>query len=123
MVFATLDDAAEFALSMCDELSNINWRKKGLPDNLNFRIALHAGPVYELNDPLNSATNFYGYHVSQGARIEPITPPGEVYTSEGFAALLEAADSDRYVCDYVGRVPHAKGFGTFPIYHLKRMLY
>ena len=123
MVFATLDDAAEFALSMCDELSNINWRKKGLPDNLNFRIALHAGPVYELNDPLNGATNFYGYHVSQGARIEPITPPGEVYTSEGFAALLEAADSDRYVCDYVGRVPHAKGFGTFPIYHLKRMLY
>ena len=123
MVFATLDDAAEFALSMCDELSSINWRKKGLPDDLNFRIALHAGPVYELSDPLNGATNFYGYHVSQGARIEPITPPGEVYTSEGFAALLEAADSDRYVCDYVGRVPHAKGFGTFPIYHLKRMLY
>ncbi len=123
MVFPDLVSASSFALNLCDELQSISWRKKGLPEGLNFRVALHAGPVYELKDPLTGIMNYYGYHVSQSARIEPITPPGEVYTSEGFAALLAISGSKEFVCDYVGRVPYAKGFGTFPIYHLRRLLF
>jgi len=29
-------------------------------------------------------------HVSRAARIEPITPPGQVYASQAFAALAAA---------------------------------
>ena len=120
MVFDTLASAAEFSLTLCDEISKVDWRRKGLPHRLNFRIALHAGPVYQMNDPVTGENNYYGYHISKGARIEPITPPGQVYTSEHFAALIAAHGITDYVCDYVGRVPHAKDFGTFPLYHLKR---
>ena len=120
MVFDSLRSAAEFSLTLCDHISRVDWRRKGLPDKLNFRIALHAGPVYLMNDPATGEPNYYGYHISKGARIEPITPPGQVYTSEHFAALIAAHGIKEYVCDYVGRVPHAKDFGTFPLYHLKR---
>jgi class 3 adenylate cyclase len=61
-----------------------------------------------------------GQHISQAARIEPITPPGEVYASESFAALSASEGVDTFVCEYVGRVPLAKAFGTFPLFHVKR---
>ena len=120
MVFDSLDAAAEFSLTLCDSISRVDWSRKGLPSKINFRISLHAGPVYMMNDPVTDQMNYYGYHISKGARIEPITPPGQVYTSEHFAALMAARGIKQYVCDYVGRVPHAKDFGTFPLYHLKR---
>lgn len=120
MVFDTIEAAAELCLTLCEKLDEVNWRQKGLPDKLSFRMALHAGPVYKLHDAITGQYNYYGYHVSQGARLEPITPPGEVYTSESFAALMAARGVKGYTCDYVGRVPLAKGFGTLPIYHLKR---
>jgi hypothetical protein len=57
------------------------------------------------------------------ARIEPISPPGHVYASQAFAALAEAEASPKsrapFACEYVGQVPLAKGYGTFPMYHLR----
>ena len=120
MVFNELDQAAEFSLKLCENLHEINWRQKGLPQNLSLRMALHAGPVYRLWDPVTEQPNYYGYHISKGARLEPITPPGQVYTSESFAALMTARGIKGYACDYVGRIIHPKKFGTHPIYHLKR---
>ena len=35
-----------------------------------------------------------GSHVSRTARIEPVTPPGEVYVTEAFAAALELQGRD-----------------------------
>ncbi len=119
-VFACVEDAGRFALDLCDRVCRINWPEKGLPDGLNFRIALHAGPVYSCIDPLTRQLNYIGSHVSRAARIEPITPPGQVYASQAFAALAAAQGITAFAFEYIGQIPLAKNAGTFPMYHLRR---
>ena len=58
--------------------------------------------------------------VEFAARIEPITPPGQVYASQAFAALAAAQGVTEFTCDYVGQTPLAKGYGTFATYHVHR---
>ena len=48
-----------------------------------------------------------------------ITPAGQVYASEAFAALAAAQGAVDFSCDYVGQTPMAKGYGTLPIYHVR----
>lgn len=119
-VFSSVKRAGNLALDLCDWVSSTNWEKKGLPKGLNLRIALHAGPIYHCEDPLLKKRSYTGSHVSRAARIEPITPPGQVYASQPFAALVAAEGVKEFVCDYVGQVPLAKGYGTFPTYHIRR---
>jgi class 3 adenylate cyclase len=57
--------------------------------------------------------------VSRAARLEPITPPGQVYASEAFAALAAAQRTPDFTCDYVGQTPMAKAYGTLPAYHVR----
>ena len=73
--------------------------------------------MFETTDPVQGVTNYFGAHVSRTARIEPVTPPGEVYVTEQFAARL-ALEPALFGCDYVGQVPAAKGYGTMRMYHL-----
>jgi len=82
---------------------------------------LHAGPVYECNDPITRQHTYCGTHVSRAARIEPIAPSGQVYASEAFAALAAIQRAPRFACYYVGQTPLAKGYGTFPTYHVRRL--
>lgn len=119
-VFSSVRDAGQFSLDLCDLIVVTDWTKKGLPKDLNLRIALHAGPVYSCIDPVLGQPTFTGTHVSRAARIEPITPPGQVYASQPFAALAAAQDVAEFSCDYVGQTPLAKGYGTFPTYHVRR---
>jgi class 3 adenylate cyclase len=119
-VFDTPAAAGHFALDMCETISSTSWAAFGLPAELNLRIGLHAGPVYEHVDPITGRPNFSGAHVSRAARIEPITPTGQVYASEPFAALCAADGNSDLVCDYVGQTPLAKGYGTFRTYHVRR---
>jgi class 3 adenylate cyclase len=118
-VFSDVHVAGNFALQLADLVTKTKWGKKGLPPELNLRIALHAGPVYEFNDPITKRISFSGTHVSRAARIEPITPPGQVYASEAFAALSAAKRARNFICDYVGQTPMAKGYGTLPTYHVR----
>jgi class 3 adenylate cyclase len=118
-VFDDVDVAGKFALELADTVARTNWAKKGLRAELNLRIALHAGPVYEFKDPITGRRNYSGTHVSRAARIEPITPPGQVYASEAFAALAAAQRARTFNCDYVGQTPMAKGYGTLPVYHVR----
>ncbi len=90
-----------------------------MPADLSLRIALHAGPVYEFDDPITGSRTYGGTHVSRAARIEPITPAGQVYASEAFAALAAACRTSSFSCDYVGQTPLAKGYGTLPTYHVR----
>lgn len=119
-VFSDVDVAGNFALQLADLVTKQNWEKKGLPRGLNLRIALHAGPVYEFDDPITGNRSYSGTHMSRAARIEPITPPGQVYASEAFAALTAARGVTDFACDYVGQTPMAKGYGTLPTYHVRR---
>jgi class 3 adenylate cyclase len=119
-VFSDIDHAGNFALQLADLVTKQNWEEKGLPQGLNLRIALHAGPVYEFEDPVTGNRNYSGAHVSRAARIEPIAPPSQVYASEAFAALSAAQRTQDFTCDYVGQTPMAKGYGTLPMYHVRR---
>ncbi len=119
-VFSDVDLAGKFALDLADFVAATKWKEKGFRSGLNLRIGLHAGPVYEFDDPITGSRSYSGTHVSRAARIEPITPPGQVYASELFAALAAARHGEDFICDYVGQTPMAKGYGTLPTYHVRR---
>ena len=68
-------------------------------------------------DPITGSPIYTGPHTSRAARIEPITPPGQVYASSAFAAVA-AASGTRFEMKYVGRMPLAKGYGSLGLYHL-----
>jgi class 3 adenylate cyclase/tetratricopeptide (TPR) repeat protein len=119
VVFADAADAARYALALRDRVAATDWRRRGLPAELNLRIALHAGPVFTCVDPVIRRRNWVGTHVSRAARIEPVTPPGEVYVSQAFAALVSSRPGRRYRFDYVGQLPLAKGYGSFATYHMR----
>jgi class 3 adenylate cyclase/tetratricopeptide (TPR) repeat protein len=121
LVFSDVEAAGRLALDICDLVTTVKWDRHGLPKALNLRIGLHAGPVYEFTDPITNRISHSGTHVSRAARIEPITPAGQVYASEAFAALAAARRVRGFTCDYAGQTPMAKGYGTFPTYHVRRI--
>ena len=104
-VFASVQDAGNFALQLRDRICAIDWQARGLPRDLNLRISLHAGPVYSYQDPCFRKLQYAGSHIIRAARIEPITPPGQVYASQQFAALAASQRLRDFTCDYIGRIP------------------
>jgi class 3 adenylate cyclase len=117
--FDSVRVAGLFALDLSDEVEGTKWSEKYHLPPLRIRIGLHAGPVFFCKDPL-LGWNCMGTHVSHGARIEPITPKGEVYASREFAALSEAELVKEFSCHYAGEREYAKKYGVFPIYYLER---
>jgi class 3 adenylate cyclase len=119
LVFSDPLAAARCAIAMRDAVRHTDWGKRGLPPDLKMRIGLHAGPVHRVREPLVDRDNFFGFHMNQAARIDPITQPGNVYASEAFASLLLADRRSTLDCRYVGVVVLPKKFGSYPIYHIK----
>ncbi len=120
MVFARVHEAARFALQLSDLVKRTDWSARGLPEAMSIRIALHSGPVYRGYNPLTGSITYTGPHTSRAARIEPITPPGQVYASGAFAAVTAAYGVGDLSLSYVGRMPLAKDYGAFEIYHVDR---
>ena len=118
LVFKGAQEAGRFALDLIDRVGATRWEDVGLPAGLDLRIGLHAGPVYLCDDPVTEQSNCIGMHVSHAARIEPITPPGQVFASQAFAALAAAEGVRDFACHYVGQTPLAKGYGIYPTYHV-----
>lgn len=135
-IFAVLPAAvsmAEYALLLQQTAADLDPGDFALPNPVQFRVGLHAGPVFQGRDPLTGRPNVYGHHVNQAARIEPVAAPGQVYASEQFVALLQAEENaarhaaestgeiyqTRFEFDYLGILPLAKRYGTRPVYHLK----
>jgi class 3 adenylate cyclase len=119
LVFDDAPVAADCALSIGAMVRDTDWHEVGLPADIDIRIALHAGPAYEYDDPISGLRGYSGMHVSRAARIEPVTPPGQIYASEAFAALLAFDDTaSRFRCEYVGTVPLAKSYGRMRTYRL-----
>jgi class 3 adenylate cyclase len=116
LVFDSMRDTGAFALRLCERVRTADWRAVGFRHDVALRIGLHAGPAYAFLDPVTGRRNFIGAHVSRAARIEPITPPGEVYASQAFAALARSEGAQGFTCAYVGQTPMAKAYGTFPTY-------
>jgi hypothetical protein len=87
---------------------------------MGLRLAGHVGPVFDCFDAVTKQRSFFGSHVTRTARMEPVTPEGEVFVTEPFAAAL-ALGAEEFACDYVGDVPAAKGFGSLRMCVLKRV--
>jgi class 3 adenylate cyclase len=112
--------AAECAIALQDTMRSLDLEAAGLPRHLGLRIGVHAGPVVEAEDPIRHERNFYGQCVTRTARLEPRTPEGSVYVTDAFAALLALDVDDGVQCQFVGHIPAAKNYGTFPMYSLTR---
>jgi class 3 adenylate cyclase len=120
LVFKSVRDAGAFALDLCDLVTQTRWEDHALPSDLTMRIALHAGPVVRYRDPITGQLSHTGTHVTRAARIEPITPPGQVYASQGFAALAAVEKITEFTCDFVKQAEWHKNYGTFPTYVVRR---
>jgi class 3 adenylate cyclase len=120
LAFETVRDAGLFALDLCDLMTNTRWDQWDLPGDLKLRIGVHAGPVCRCFDPILGAQTWTGAHVARAARIEPITPPGQVYASQQFAALAALEHVTEFACDFIGQKMWAKQYGPFPTYVLRR---
>jgi class 3 adenylate cyclase len=120
-VYAVLEDplsGARCALALQAAMAGLDLAACGLPEHLALRLGAHIGPVFPVNDPVTGVLAFMGSHVSRTARIEPVTPAGEVYVTEPYAAVLELLLPHNLRCDYVGHMPAAKEFGRMRMYRL-----
>ena len=119
----TLTDAvaaAACALDLQEAVAALDFESRGLPGHLALRLGGHVGPVFPVRDPVREADAFMGSHVNRTARIEPVTPPGEVYVTDAFAAALVLAGQRELTCDYVGHMAAAKGYGKLRMHRLRR---
>lgn len=112
--------AAACALDLQEGIAALDFESHGLPGHLALRLGGHVGPVFPVRDPVLEADAFTGSHVSRTARIEPVTPPGEVYVTDAFAAALALAGQRELACDYVGHMAAAKGYGRLRMHRLRR---
>ncbi|HMG47225.1 MAG TPA: adenylate/guanylate cyclase domain-containing protein [Allosphingosinicella sp.] len=112
--------AAEIALQLQDRLARFDYATLGLDGSGGMRIGAHYGPAYRTTDHITGRITYYGTEVSKAARIEPVTPPGAVFVTEPFAAILALEARGRFICRYVGRIALAKKYGDYPMYRLTR---
>jgi class 3 adenylate cyclase len=112
--------AAALALDLQEAITAIDLESLGLPGHLALRLGGHVGPVFPVYDPVLEADAFTGTHVNRTARIEPVTPPAEVYVTDAFAAALVLAGERELTCDYVGHMAAAKGYGRLRMHRLRR---
>jgi class 3 adenylate cyclase len=86
------------------------------------RVALHFGPVYRMLDPITGLHGFIGTEVTRAARIEPVTPIGQVFVTQPFAAMLLLSGNlgADYKLEYAGKIALAKKYGTMTLYRLSR---
>ncbi len=119
-VFEDVRAAGRFGLELSELDRETDWTGFGLPERLALRTGLHCGPVHRCWDPVSQMQKYTGPHTSRTARIEPITPPGQVYASQAFAAVAAAAGVEELGFEYVGRTALAKKYGSLPLYHVRR---
>jgi class 3 adenylate cyclase len=120
LVFSDLGCAARCALELQSELAYLDFHSLGLPASLGLRLGLDAGAVFEVRDPILKSASFTGSHINRTARLEPNTPPGEVYVTEAFAALVTLLEQRDFLCEYVGMMKTPKNYGRLRTYLLRR---
>ena len=112
--------AARIALELQDALATFDFATLGLDGTGGMRVGVHYGPAWRTIDHITGRTTFYGTEVSKAARIEPVTPPGAVFVTEPFAAILALESGSAFTCRYMGRIALAKKYGDYPMYRLTR---
>ena len=118
LIAATNDPSVDQGIQ--DALATYDYATLGLDGSGGMRIGCHYGPAYRTVDHITDRITYYGTEVSKAARIEPVTPPGAVFVTEPFAAILALEAGRDFACRYVGRIPLAKKYGDYPMYRLTR---
>ena len=121
-IIADAVTAAEVTLVIAEALRGVRIGDPTQADQEGMRIGLHYGPIYEDTDLITGCLTFYGSEITLAARIEPEVIPGEIYTTQAFAAILATQAPDRYATRYLGKRELAKGYGEAPIYQLERRI-
>ncbi len=123
MVFKTCRDAGLIGLELSELRSRSGeaWRSRGLPAELDIRVALHFGPVLYRMDPITRKPSYFGQHVSRAARLEPVTDLNSVFVTFEFAAWSSTESITEFTCDYLGKPDFAKGYGNSSVYALRRL--
>lgn len=118
-----LNDAAKagyLALELQSWTARFDWARIGIKTVPQLRVALHAGVVSKVYDPILETDNYIGRSTSKAARIEPITAEGQVFVSEAFAAFVALRPDSGLVCEYVGTRTLPKNSGELAVYLLSR---
>jgi len=123
MIFDEVNQAGRFALRLRRILEPppggaADWGQHGLPADLGVRIALHAGPVFSMFNPLIRHIAFAGRHMNLAAALEPITKKGEIFTTEHFAVLASTSVLLDFFCEYLGQRTLPKDAGETKVYRL-----
>ncbi len=119
LVFRNLWDCVQCARALREKTLRIDWTGYGLSSQLTMRISLDAGPCYSYTDPITNLLDFCGDYVVRAARLEPVTPPGNIYASETFVAVARALGISDVPFDYAGQVELPKGYGRMQAFHVK----
>jgi hypothetical protein len=77
-------------------------------------VVVFTGHIFRMHDPVSRRLVHVGTHINRAARIEPVTPPGQVWASQEFAALVALEHVRDFTCGYVGQVSLATDYGVFP---------
>ncbi len=121
-IFVVLNGIAP-ALRCCDGLQRVMQPDRvaaaGLPPTLALRLGAHIGPAARGLDRVTGRLKFIGKEVIRTARIEAVTPVGQTYVTEQFAATLHSLSPVGHACEYVGWQAMAKGFGRCRMYSLR----
>lgn len=124
-VHGEVEALAEYAFELRRAITSASSQMSQMIEPLRVRIALHAGPVFRLDDALTARENYYGSHVNRAARLEPLARPNQIFASEQFVALLEyrratqsTAGSRRWRSTYIGLLDLPKGSGRQRVYLL-----
>jgi class 3 adenylate cyclase len=121
VVLPTAAQGASCALAIQKCVRAIDFAALGFAEPLSLRISVHFGPAFPGRDEITGARTYFGTDVTFAARMEPVTPPGEVYATEHLASRLVLAPDSRVTAEYVGLVELAKSFGVAPMYLLRDM--
>jgi len=126
LVFETPHAAACAAFELMDVFKQSSAERAGGKRNeLELRIGVHFGPVWERQDPFTQSPNLYGRHVTTAARLEALAVPGSICVSENFAAMMAMipkGENQEFLCDYVGRATSQKEETEFSLYRLRKTI-
>lgn len=110
--------AARIAVALDNAIAEIDQTSLDLEVPLLMRVGLHYGPVYKLYDSLTKCFTYSSNDVNKTARIEPVTPPGEIFGTEPFVAMLEIEGEGWASFEYAGTISSAKNYGAFRMFHI-----
>lgn len=111
--------AAKIAIALNHAIAGLDQSRLALKEPLLMRIGLHFGPVFKVYDHLMRCYTYASNDVTKTARIEPVTPPGEIFGTEPFVAMLELEGEGWASFEYAGTISSAKNFGAFRMFHIR----